>query len=187
MKLTKDTIIAFIVAFILGFMVFNGEKQTFDDGATKSAGKFMPLNGDENPLNGNAYALGSDDYMDKAMAFVDAYVDLDKEKVQSMLSEQMQPFADQMDKNESYSWKPWSMIPLKTIDGNGSFVISVFMKSSAALTPAASIPFKVDESYCTLLLSCKLDGIGSKIVPALISVFFDNLPDDLRPARSEPK
>ena len=67
MKLTKDTIIAFIVAFILGFMVFNGEKQTFDDGATKSAGKFMPLNGDENPLNGNAYALGSDDNMDKAM------------------------------------------------------------------------------------------------------------------------
>ena len=125
MKLTKDTVIAFIVAFILGFMVFNGEKQAFDDSVTKSAGKFMPLNGDENPLNGNAYALGSDDYMDKAMAFVDAYVDLDKEKVQSMLSEQMQPFADQMDKNESYSWKPWSMIPLKTIDGNGSFVISM--------------------------------------------------------------
>ena len=72
MKLTKDTIIAFIVAFILGFMVFNGEKQTLDVGVTKSAGKFMPLNGDENPLNGNAYALGSDDYMDKAMAFVDA-------------------------------------------------------------------------------------------------------------------
>ena len=125
MKLTKDTIIAFIVAFILGFMVFNGEKQTFDDDVTKSAGKFMPLNGDENPLNGNAYALGSDDYMDKAMAFVDAYVDLDKEKVQSMLSEQMQPFADQMDKNESYSWKPWSMIPLKTIGGDGSFVVSM--------------------------------------------------------------
>ena len=48
--------------------------------------------------------------------------------------------------------------------------------------------FKVEYIHpCTLFVSCKLDGIGRRIVPAFTSGFFDNLFDDLPPARSDPK
>ena len=36
----------------------------------------------------------------------------------------MLPFADQMDDQESYSWKPWAMVPLRRVDDDGAFVVS---------------------------------------------------------------
>ena len=52
-----------------------------------------------------------------------------------------------------------------------------------ALTPAAARPFKLEVSYLTLFVSCKFAGIGNNIVPAFINGLFDNLLDDLLPAR----
>ena len=84
----------------------------------------MPFDGEENPNYGKAYVLESDDYVEKALALTDAYSNLDKETFTSLIHERMLPFADQMDDQESYSWKPWSMIPLRRVDDNGAFVVS---------------------------------------------------------------
>lgn len=90
----------------------------------ESAGKNMPFNGEENPDYGKAYVLESDDYVEKALALTDAYSNLDKETFTSLIHERMLPFADQMDDQESYSWKPWAMVPLRRVDDDGAFVVS---------------------------------------------------------------
>ena len=98
---------------------------SIDYKGVESSGEFMPFNGEKNELNGNAYVLASDDYMVKAKELSEAYSNLDKDKVKSLLNDDMQAFADQMDKYESYSWNSWAMIPLRNIGADGAFVVSM--------------------------------------------------------------
>ena len=92
----------------------------------ESAGKFMPPNGEENELNGAAYVLASDDYMDKALNLTEAYSNLDSDKMKELFVEgdQLNYLLEEFENLESYSWKPWAMIPLRNIGDDGSFVIS---------------------------------------------------------------
>ena len=112
-----------IFLYVLFLVLVNNLSVNYE--GVDSAGEFMPFNGNENELNGNAYVLASDDYLAKAKELTEAYSNLDKQKVQSLLSDEMQPFADQMDKYETYSWNSWSMIPLRNIGADGSFVVSM--------------------------------------------------------------
>jgi len=117
----KFTVLS-IFSYVLFLVLINNLTVSYE--GVESAGKNMPFNGDENELNGKAYVLASDDYMDKALALTDAYSNLDKELFSSLVTEEMKPFADQMDDQESYSWKPWAMVPLRMVDDNGAFVVS---------------------------------------------------------------
>ena len=117
----KFTVLS-IFSYVLFLILINNLTVSYE--GVESAGKNMPFNGDENELNGKAYVLASDDYMDKALALTDAYSNLDKELFSSLVTEEMKPFADQMDDQESYSWKPWAMVPLRMVDDNGAFVVS---------------------------------------------------------------
>ena len=117
----KFTVLS-IFSYALFILLINNLTVSYE--GVESAGRNMPFNGDENELNGKAYVLASDDYMDKALALTDAYSNLDKELFSSLVTEEMKPFADQMDDQESYSWKPWAMVPLRMIDDNGAFVVS---------------------------------------------------------------
>ena len=123
MKLNYDSVPTFLL-FAAGLFVMFASPPVVNYEGVESAGRNMPFNGDENELNGKAYVLASDDYMDKALALTDAYSNLDKELFSSLVTEEMKPFADQMDDQESYSWKPWAMVPLRMIDDNGAFVVS---------------------------------------------------------------
>ena len=123
MKLNYDSVPTFLL-FAAGLFVMFASPPVVNYEGVESAGRNMPFNGDENELNGKAYVLASDDYMDKALALTDAYSNLDKELFTSLVTEEMKPFADQMDDQESYSWKPWAMVPLRMIDDNGAFVVS---------------------------------------------------------------
>ena len=117
----KFTVLS-IFSYVLFLILINNLTVSYE--GVESAGRNMPFNGDENELNGKAYVLASDDYMDKALALTDAYSNLDKELFSSLVTEEMKPFADQMDDQESYSWKPWAMVPLRMVDDNGAFVVS---------------------------------------------------------------
>ena len=117
----KFTVLS-IFSYALFILLINNLTVSYE--GVESAGRNMPFNGDENELNGKAYVLASDDYMDKALALTDAYSNLDKELFSSLVTEEMKPFADQMDDQESYSWKPWAMVPLRMVDDNGAFVVS---------------------------------------------------------------
>ncbi len=117
----KFTVLS-IFSYALFILLINNLTVSYE--GVESAGRNMPFNGDENELNGKAYVLASDDYMEKALALTDAYSNLDKELFSSLVTEEMKPFADQMDDQESYSWKPWAMVPLRMIDDNGAFVVS---------------------------------------------------------------
>ena len=111
-----------IFSYVLFLILINNLTVSYE--GVESAGKNMPFDGEENPNYGKAYVLESDDYVEKALALTDAYSNLDKETFTSLIHERMLPFADQMDDQESYSWKPWSMIPLRRVDDNGAFVVS---------------------------------------------------------------
>jgi len=111
-----------IFSYVLFLILINNLTVSYE--GVESAGKNMPFDGEENPDYGKAYVLESDDYVEKALALTDAYSNLDKETFTSLIHERMLPFADQMDDQESYSWKPWSMIPLRRVDDNGAFVVS---------------------------------------------------------------
>tara|TARA_B100000927_G_scaffold184350_1_gene148462 strand:+ start:455 stop:1414 length:960 start_codon:yes stop_codon:yes gene_type:complete len=123
MKLNYDSIPTLLLLATGLFVMFASPPVVNYEGV-ESAGRNMPFNGDENELNGKKYVLASDDYMDKALALTDAYSNLDKELFSSLVTEEMKPFADQMDDQESYSWKPWAMVPLRMVDDNGAFVVS---------------------------------------------------------------
>ena len=112
-----------IFLYVLFLILVNNLSINYE--GVESSGEFMPFNGDENELNGNAYVLASDDYMAKAKELSEAYSNLDKDKVKSLLNDDMQAFADQMDKYESYSWDSWAMIPLRNIGADGAFVVSM--------------------------------------------------------------
>ena len=117
----KFTVLS-IFSYVLFLVLINNLTVSYE--GVESAGKNMPFDGEENPNYGKAYVLESDDYVEKALALTDAYSNLDKETFTSLIHERMLPFADQMDDQESYSWKPWSMIPLRRVDDNGAFVVS---------------------------------------------------------------
>ena len=117
----KFTVLS-IFSYLLFLVLINNLTVSYE--GVESAGKNMPFDGEENPNYGKAYVLESDDYVEKALALTDAYSNLDKETFTSLIHERMLPFADQMDDQESYSWKPWSMIPLRRVDDNGAFVVS---------------------------------------------------------------
>ncbi|RPF73951.1 MAG: hypothetical protein CBE49_003515 [Rickettsiales bacterium TMED289] len=123
MKLNYDSLPT-LMLLATGLFVMFASPPVVNYEGVESAGKFMPFNGDENEANGKAYVLESDDYMDKALALAEAYSSLDQEKLLSLMTEDMKPFADNMDELESYSWKPWSMVPLRRVDDNGAFVVS---------------------------------------------------------------
>ena len=123
MKLNYDSLPTFLL-FAAGLFVMFASPPVVNYEGVESAGKNMPFNGEENPDYGKAYVLESDDYVDKALALTEAYSNLDKELFSSLVTEQMKPFADQMDDQESYSWKPWAMVPLRMVDENGAFVVS---------------------------------------------------------------
>ena len=111
-----------IFSYVLFLVLINNLTVSYE--GVESAGKNMPFDGEENPDYGKAYVLESDDYVEKALALTDAYSNLDKETFTSLIHERMLPFADQMDDQESYSWKPWAMVPLRRVDDDGAFVVS---------------------------------------------------------------
>ena len=111
-----------IFSYVLFLVLINNLTVSYE--GVESAGKNMPFDGEENPDYGKAYVLESDDYVEKALALTDAYSNLDKETFISLIHERMLPFADQMDDQESYSWKPWAMVPLRRVDDDGAFVVS---------------------------------------------------------------
>lgn len=111
-----------IFSYVLFLILINNLTVSYE--GVESAGKNMPFDGEENPDYGKAYVLESDDYVEKALALTDAYSNLDKETFTSLIHERMLPFADQMDDQESYSWKPWAMVPLRRVDDDGAFVVS---------------------------------------------------------------
>ena len=111
-----------IFSYVLFLILINNLTVSYE--GVESAGKNMPFDGEENPDYGKAYVLESDDYVEKALALTDDYSNLDKETFTSLIHERMLPFADQMDDQESYSWKPWAMVPLRRVDDDGAFVVS---------------------------------------------------------------
>ena len=123
MKLNYDSVPTFLL-FAAGLFVMFASPPVVNYEGVESAGKNMPFDGEENEAYGKAYVLESDDYVDKALALTTAYSNLDKETFNSLVHERMLPFADQMDDQESYSWKPWAMVPLRRVDDDGAFVVS---------------------------------------------------------------
>ena len=123
MKLDYDSLPTLMLVAAGLFVMFASPPVVNYEGV-ESAGKNMPFNGEENPDYGKAYVLESDDYVEKALALTDAYSNLDKETFTSLIHERMLPFADQMDDQDSYSWKPWAMVPLRRVDDDGAFVVS---------------------------------------------------------------
>ena len=123
MKLNYDSVPTFLL-FAAGLFVMFASPPVVNYEGVESAGKNMPFDGEENEAYGKAYVLESDDYVDKALALTEAYSNLDKETFNSLVHERMLPFADQMDDQESYSWKPWAMVPLRRVDDDGAFVVS---------------------------------------------------------------
>ena len=109
-----------IFIYVLFLVLINNLTVSYE--GVESAGKNMPFNGEENPNYGKAYVLESDDYVDKALALTEAYSNLDKDTFVSLIHERLLPFADQMDDQETYSWKPWAMVPLRMVDDNGYII-----------------------------------------------------------------
>ena len=123
MKLDYDSLPTLMLVAAGLFVMFASPPIVNYEGV-ESAGRNMPFDGEENPNYGKAYVLESNDYVEKALALTEAYSNLDKEKFSSLAHERMLPFADQMDDQESYSWKPWAMVPLRMVGDDGAFVVS---------------------------------------------------------------
>ena len=123
MKLDYDSLPTLMLVAAGLFVMFASPPVVNYEGV-ESAGRNMPFDGEENPNYGKAYVLESNDYVEKALALTEAYSNLDKEKFSSLAHERMLPFADQMDDQESYSWKPWAMVPLRMVGDDGAFVVS---------------------------------------------------------------
>ena len=131
----------------------------------ESAGKNMPFDGEENPEYGKAFVLESDDYMDKALAIANAYTELDKEKLLSLMVDDMKPFADQMDDQESYSWRPWSMVPLRRVDDDGAFVVSWSYDTSVEKNGSKTATHYIDVLRFNDADEGKMSGIWSTSRP----------------------
>lgn len=164
MKLNYDSVPTFLL-FAAGLFVMFASPPVVNYDGVESAGKNMPFNGEENENYGKAYVLASDDYMDKALALTDAYSNLDKELFSSLVTEQMKPFADLMDDQESYSWKPWAMVPLRMVDDNGAFVVSWSYDTSVQKNGSKSATHYIDILRFDDEDEGKLSGIWSTMRP----------------------
>ena len=164
MKLNYDSVPTFLL-FAAGLFVMFASPPVVNYDGVESAGKNMPFNGEENENYGKAYVLASDDYMDKALALTDAYSNLDKELFSSLVTEEMKPFADQMDDQESYSWKPWAMVPLRMVDDNGAFVVSWSYDTSVQKNGSKSATHYIDILRFNDEDEGKLSGMWSTMRP----------------------
>ena len=164
MKLNYDSLPTFLL-FAAGLFVMFASPPVVNYEGVESAGKNMPFNGEENPDYGKAYVLESDDYVDKALALTEAYSNLDKELFSSLVTEQMKPFADQMDDQESYSWKPWAMVPLRMVDDNGAFVVSWSYDESVQENGSKAATHYIDVLRFNDEDEGKLSGIWSTFRP----------------------
>ena len=164
MKLNYDSVPTFLL-FAAGLFVMFASPPVVNYDGVESAGKNMPFNGEENENYGKAYVLASDDYMDKALALTDAYSNLDKELFSSLVTEEMKSFADQMDDQESYSWKPWAMVPLRMVDDNGAFVVSWSYDTSVQKNGSKSATHYIDILRFNDEDEGKLSGMWSTMRP----------------------
>ena len=164
MKLNYDSVPTFLL-FAAGLFVMFASPPVVNYDEVESAGKNMPFNGEENENYGKAYVLASDDYMDKALALTDAYSNLDKELFSSLVTEEMKSFADQMDDQESYSWKPWAMVPLRMVDDNGAFVVSWSYDTSVQKNGSKSATHYIDILRFNDEDEGKLSGMWSTMRP----------------------
>ena len=164
MKLNYDSVPTFLL-FAAGLFVMFASPPVVNYDGVESAGKNMPFNGEENENYGKAYVLASDNYMDKALALTDAYSNLDKELFSSLVTEEMKPFADQMDDQESYSWKPWAMVPLRMVDDNGAFVVSWSYDTSVQKNGSKSATHYIDILRFNDEDEGKLSGMWSTMRP----------------------
>ena len=152
-----------IFSYVLFLILINNLTVSYE--GVESAGKNMPFDGEENPDYGKAYVLESDDYVEKALALTDAYSNLDKETFTSLIHERMLPFADQMDEQESYSWKPWAMVPLRRVDDDGAFVVSWSYDESVQDNGSKSATHYIDVLRFNDEDGGKLSGIWSTYRP----------------------
>jgi len=152
-----------IFSYVLFLVLINNLTVSYE--GVESAGKNMPFDGEENPDYGKAYVLESDDYVEKALALTDAYSNLDKETFTSLIHERMLPFADQMDDQESYSWKPWAMVPLRRVDDDGAFVVSWSYDESVQDNGSKSATHYIDVLRFNDEDGGKLSGIWSTYRP----------------------
>jgi hypothetical protein len=152
-----------IFIYVLFLVLINNLTVSYE--GVDSAGKNMPFNGEENPNYGKAYVLESDDYVDKALALTEAYSNLDKETFVSLIHERLLPFADQMDDQETYSWRPWAMVPLRMVDDNGAFVVSWSYDESVQTNGSKAATHYIDILRFNDEDNGKLSGIWSTFRP----------------------
>jgi len=164
MKLNYDSLPTFLL-FAAGLFVMFASPPVVNYEGVESAGKNMPFNGEENPNYGKPYVLESDDYVDKALALTEAYSNLDKETFVSLIHERLLPFADQMDDQETYSWKPWAMVPLRRVDDNGAFVVSWSYDESVQTNGSKAATHYIDVLRFDDEDNGKLSGIWSTFRP----------------------
>lgn len=164
MKLNYDSVPTFLL-FAAGLFVMFASPPVVNYEGVESAGKNMPFDGEENEAYGKAYVLESDDYVDKALALTTAYSNLDKETFNSLVHERMLPFADQMDDQESYSWKPWAMVPLRRVDDDGAFVVSWSYDTSVQKNGSKSATHYIDILRFNDEDEGKLSGMWSTMRP----------------------
>jgi len=164
MKLNYDSLPTFLL-FAAGLFVMFASPPVVNYEGVESAGKNMPFNGEENPNYGKPYVLESDDYVDKALALTEAYSNLDKETFVSLIHERLLPFADQMDDQENYSWKPWAMVPLRRVDDNGAFVVSWSYDESVQTNGSKAATHYIDVLRFDDEDNGKLSGIWSTFRP----------------------
>ena len=113
MKLTKETIVISVLAFLLGF--------TLTSGSNESAGKFMP--GEDDELNGNAYILADDNAMDTVQASTDAYNARDWDAMKALyrddfIENSAEAMTNYFDKEvETLNMDIYAMLPVK-IEGS---------------------------------------------------------------------
>ena len=146
-----------IFSYVLFLVLINNLTVSYE--GVESAGKNMPFDGEENPDYGKAYVLESDDYVEKALALTDAYSNLDKETFTSLIHERMLPFADQMDDQESYSWKPWAMIPIKIKDTDPESGLIVHSRAKIVNKDGTVYEFDAAETYF-FNLEGKISGVN---------------------------
>ncbi len=152
-----------IFIYVLFLVLINNLTVSYE--GVESAGKNMPFDGEENPNYGKAYVLESDDYVDKALALTEAYSNLDKDTFVSLIHERLLPFADQMDDQETYSWKPWAMVPLRMVDDNGAFVVSWSYDESVQTNGSKAATHYIDVLRFNDEDNGKLSGIWSTFRP----------------------
>ena len=164
MKFDYDSIPT-LMLFAAGLFVMFASPPVVSYDSVDSAGKNMPFDGEENSEYGKAFVLESDDYTDKALAITEAYSNLDVETLSSLMNEEMQFFTENMDDMETYSWRPWSMVPLRRVDDNGAFVVSWSYDTSVQKNGSKAATHYIDILRFDDADEGKLSGIWSTSRP----------------------